>query len=82
MQRLGRRIDAAVGRAMHGQRADTIHGAQWTEAAFVPATGQWIGKKRHLEIKARLYRTGERSQPVGKNRNIFRLARFWLLTIS
>ncbi|MFZ5711742.1 MAG: hypothetical protein ACOY3N_02755 [Bradyrhizobium sp.] len=45
MQRFGRRIDAAVGRAMHGQRADTHPQTQWAEAAFVPARGKLFGKK-------------------------------------
>jgi hypothetical protein len=36
MQRFGQRIDAAVGRAMHGQRADTHPPTQWAEALFVP----------------------------------------------
>ncbi|WP_027574317.1 hypothetical protein [Bradyrhizobium sp. WSM1743] len=44
MQRFGRRIDAAVGRAMHGQRADTHPRTQWAEAAFVPAAANTAGK--------------------------------------
>jgi len=44
MQRFGRRIGAAVGRAMHGQRADTDPRTQWAETAFVPAAVNISGK--------------------------------------